>query len=723
MTSKIKFFLLLLSVLSYSYLFALNIDFENTWTKYTVYKPGTVIVEDKLFVNAFCSIECYDILNNGQIELSDVIEFNSVILMIEFDESNDMLYVHCRDYLDSGSDWIYQYQIIDGSLIFNLRFEASELIWNFNDLIYPVGDYVILYQPGQMPCYIKQTQELMDVTYPYDEIIGSFDDKLVEYSYIDSKINFYKVIDINDPVLIFQCDNEMIAPHKSFLRVFNNSNCLLIDKSQVFVFDVSDEQNYIFESIWPYNFNTDHMLFEPLSIGSDQLYIGSNAGENFVFNVSDFNSPILLYNWLEVSSEVNWYDIYNNRYLFRSENDNGIWMYDLDDLPSTQYVVLGYVFPYLSTAFIDGLIYKNDTEYLYKVDPETLEEDIICEFPYSVSSDYFKHENLLIIRSGSLFEDCCVIVDLDTNQLLNDIPLNGVFLYMQGGKIFIQNDEIISVYEINSQYELDYLTNFAASNTLLLTDFDEDHVWVSYDDGDFLFNTITLQIDHDFSNFFSPSSSRLAKPFKYDNKLIITDLQPPLTANISLYDIYDLANPILLDSKVEEMSCSYLLIDDYLIESQFLNPARIYNKFTVSFTEPIQTYDFETAIFDLVIDEENKRIASTSSYYYFKTYNYELTGIGIEIIPENDLQISNYPNPFNPETIISFTSDTAITEKMELLIYNLKGQKVDQLEIGKCVVGVNEVIWNAERFASGIYLYQLKADGEAMISKKCLLIK
>lgn len=88
-----------------------------------------------------------------------------------------------------------------------------------------------------------------------------------------------------------------------------------------------------------------------------------------------------------------------------------------------------------------------------------------------------------------------------------------------------------------------------------------------------------------------------------------------------------------------------------------------------------------------------------------------------------EISLSNYPNPFNPETTITFNLTTEITENPELVIYNLKGQKVDQLEIKSCESGVNEVIWDAGGFASGVYLYQLKVDGKTIASRKCLLLK
>ena len=42
------------------------------------------------------------------------------------------------------------------------------------------------------------------------------------------------------------------------------------------------------------------------------------------------------------------------------------------------------------------------------------------------------------------------------------------------------------------------------------------------------------------------------------------------------------------------------------------------------------------------------------------------------------MSLQNYPNPFNPSTTISFNAENA--EDAEIIIYNLKGQKVRTLE-------------------------------------------
>jgi hypothetical protein len=73
----------------------------------------------------------------------------------------------------------------------------------------------------------------------------------------------------------------------------------------------------------------------------------------------------------------------------------------------------------------------------------------------------------------------------------------------------------------------------------------------------------------------------------------------------------------------------------------------------------------------------------------------------------------NYPNPFNPDTDISFTlpERTYVT----LTIYNVVGKKVRTLVSGEMDGGTHFVRWNGtdengSRVASGIYFYRLKTQ-------------
>jgi tetratricopeptide (TPR) repeat protein len=86
----------------------------------------------------------------------------------------------------------------------------------------------------------------------------------------------------------------------------------------------------------------------------------------------------------------------------------------------------------------------------------------------------------------------------------------------------------------------------------------------------------------------------------------------------------------------------------------------------------------------------------------------------------------NYPNPFNPETTISFSIPE--DSKVELSIYNIRGQKVKTLIKDEFKMGFHNVIWNSKdnngkSVATGVYFYKLKVDGKDISVKKCLLLK
>ncbi|MDP8220366.1 MAG: T9SS type A sorting domain-containing protein [Candidatus Stygibacter frigidus] len=87
---------------------------------------------------------------------------------------------------------------------------------------------------------------------------------------------------------------------------------------------------------------------------------------------------------------------------------------------------------------------------------------------------------------------------------------------------------------------------------------------------------------------------------------------------------------------------------------------------------------------------------------------------------------SNYPNPFNPETTISFTT-TNSHELTQIDIYNLKGQKIKTLLNEQIPAGQHSVVWNGRNDAdksvsSGVYFYKMKA-GKFITMKKMILMK
>ena len=96
-----------------------------------------------------------------------------------------------------------------------------------------------------------------------------------------------------------------------------------------------------------------------------------------------------------------------------------------------------------------------------------------------------------------------------------------------------------------------------------------------------------------------------------------------------------------------------------------------------------------------------------------------------ELTPKEFRLFQNYPNPFNPTTKIKFSIPyvgTSLTKFVQLKVYDVLGNEIATLVNEEKSVGNYEVEWNAEKFPSGVYFYQLKA-GSFIEAKKMVILK
>ena len=97
---------------------------------------------------------------------------------------------------------------------------------------------------------------------------------------------------------------------------------------------------------------------------------------------------------------------------------------------------------------------------------------------------------------------------------------------------------------------------------------------------------------------------------------------------------------------------------------------------------------------------------------------------GEDELPSMMVLAPNYPNPFNPETTISFGLDKAGT--VELAVYNVLGELVCTLTTDHYTPGWHVMTWNGtndhgRQVGSGTYLLRLKAGGSVITRKMVLL--
>ncbi len=92
--------------------------------------------------------------------------------------------------------------------------------------------------------------------------------------------------------------------------------------------------------------------------------------------------------------------------------------------------------------------------------------------------------------------------------------------------------------------------------------------------------------------------------------------------------------------------------------------------------------------------------------------------------PENNSPYSysltqNFPNPFNPSTMIQYS--IADAQKVELKIYDLLGREVQTLVNDVQNPGSYNVMFNAQNLSSGIYFYRLTAGNFSEVKKMTLV--
>ena len=89
---------------------------------------------------------------------------------------------------------------------------------------------------------------------------------------------------------------------------------------------------------------------------------------------------------------------------------------------------------------------------------------------------------------------------------------------------------------------------------------------------------------------------------------------------------------------------------------------------------------------------------------------------------------NNYPNPFNPSTLIKY--DLPVSANVKLVVYDVLGSEVATLVNENKSAGSHQIEWNAatqKNISSGMYIYKIQANGvngqQFVNTKKMLLVK
>ena len=121
-------------------------------------------------------------------------------------------------------------------------------------------------------------------------------------------------------------------------------------------------------------------------------------------------------------------------------------------------------------------------------------------------------------------------------------------------------------------------------------------------------------------------------------------------------------------------------------------------------------------LYEIHFPAENTGYVASWSGKILKTTNGGLTYTGqiSTTVPKNYELRQNFPNPFNPSTIISFQLPR--NGNVSIKIYDVNGREVQTLVNESMNAGSYEVSFDATGLSSGVYYYRLEVRNSSSTS-------
>jgi hypothetical protein len=91
----------------------------------------------------------------------------------------------------------------------------------------------------------------------------------------------------------------------------------------------------------------------------------------------------------------------------------------------------------------------------------------------------------------------------------------------------------------------------------------------------------------------------------------------------------------------------------------------------------------------------------------------------VAALPSETVLEGNYPNPFNPSTLVRFTLPAG--QHVRLAVFNMLGQQVRVLAEGYYSAGTHDVRFAADDLASGVYVARLDTEHAARFQNMLLM--
>ena len=499
-----------------------------------------------------------------------------------------------------------------------------------------------------------------------------------------------------------------------------------------------------------------------------------------VFDISDLSHITELFSYSdETYNEICYTTGIIQNDLFIAAHTDGVRMFDISDLSNPIFIHEDFYRLQAtrnSIAVHDDKLYINGGSALFVID---LLDD------YNVISTFGKSSGSVAIRDGYIWEflptssSIIIYSPIDENERVIEITLPYLWGEAQIREMVIKDDSFYIITSIDDLCEL-FIYSFPAGELLQTIDLPvtADYIKVLNDYiilseyGQFVqtgYNYIYQLIDNsliymgefpgNMSHYTDYEDSEYLVYF-YENNLYFRDINSPFSIlqayNLTFSTTRNLVNHIKkgIISFRETFDYFYYSYNDELelftnihnfyfsvsnfrtmnhfngyssVNGSWGSNEVIYYRSDLDGLYQIGSYEYEgSPVNSFIYPEENKLLLQKNSSIHLYDITYTTVDTKDDVISNNNpILFSNYPNPFNPSTTISYTLQQPSILRID--IYNIKGQKVKSLINEYKPAGEHNVTWHGTDdsgnvVGSGVYFYRMEVEGYS-ITKKMVLLK
>lgn len=117
-------------------------------------------------------------------------------------------------------------------------------------------------------------------------------------------------------------------------------------------------------------------------------------------------------------------------------------------------------------------------------------------------------------------------------------------------------------------------------------------------------------------------------------------------------------------------------------------------------------------------------VLSSTDVIFSGDMNLQKVDLIFSKIPSEFTVIGNFPNPFNPSTIIRYGLPQE--RQVKIIISDLLGKEVKSFLVSKKMPGYHSVVWNGKdnqdrSVSTGVYLYRIESEDFVQTKKMVLL--